>query len=80
MKYILPLLLLYSCSQVSINKDSTLDDEVSVQSALNHIRISYMKGCVDTFKELQLPISFELCRDKAQIHEKEVRALMDIVP
>lgn len=79
MKYLLPLIFLYSCSQVS-TKHSTAKDEVTVDTALDHIRSSYMKGCVDTYVEMKMPVSFELCRDRAKLHESEVKEIIDYVP
>lgn len=70
------LLFLYSCSQVSLQKQPP-SDLVSVDATLNHIFASYMKGCVDAFSQLKVPISFENCRDKAQEHKKEVQKFLD---
>jgi hypothetical protein len=50
---------------------------VSVDATLNHIFASYMKGCVDAFQELKVPISFENCRDKAKLHKNEVQEILD---
>jgi len=73
------LLFLYSCSQVSSRKPS-LHEPVDVEIALDHIKASYMRGCVEAFKELNVPISFENCRDKAEFHQNEVREIMDQLP
>lgn len=49
---------------------------VSIATALDHIRSSYLKGCVDAFKKLSIPTSFEHCRDKAKEHEQEVISIL----
>ena len=71
------ILFLYGCSQVSTQKPRDVEDLVSVDATLNHIFASYMKGCVDAFKELKVPISFENCRDKAKLHKNEVQEILD---
>lgn len=71
------LFFLYSCSQVSTRPTPPPErDQVSVDTALDHIRSSYLKGCVDAFKELKIPASFEHCRDKAKEHEEEVLSIL----
>ena len=72
---LLLFLFLYSCSQVS-KRPTIPDDRISVQTALDHIRSSYLKGCVDAWKDLGFPVSFEICRDQAILHEKEVRGIL----
>jgi len=69
------LLFLYSCSQVSVRQEP-LSDFVTVDTALDHLRASYMKGCVDAAKELKRSGTFVNCRDKAQLHYDEVKTLM----
>lgn len=71
------ILFLYGCSQVSTQKPRDVSDLVSVDATLNHILSSYMKGCVDAFTELKVPVSFENCRDKAKLHKKEVQEILD---
>lgn len=70
------VLFLYGCSQVSVQKQPPTDD-VSVDVALNHIFASYLRGCVDAFKELKVPLSFEICRDKAKLHRTEILEMLD---
>ncbi|MBA2405071.1 MAG: hypothetical protein H0V66_09900 [Bdellovibrionales bacterium] len=78
---IIVLLFLYGCSQVPVTKPSPLEeDNVTVDTALMHIKASYLRGCVDAFKDMKLPISFETCRDKAQLHREEVQSIMDQLP
>lgn len=78
MRGIFLLLFLYSCSQVSTKREVVppLRDQVSVVTALDHIRSSYLKGCVDAFRELKIPASFEHCLDKAKQHEDEVLSIL----
>jgi hypothetical protein len=74
------LFFLYSCSQLSpVTRPPRPADEtlVSLESAYNHMRSSYLKGCVDALKEIGLPHSFDHCLDKAKWHEKEVRQIVD---
>lgn len=73
------VLFLYGCSQVSVKKQPPTDD-VSVAAALDHIFASYLRGCVDAFSELKVPISFEICRDKAKLHRIEIQEMIDQVP
>ena len=80
MKYLV-LILLYSCSQVSTRPPLPSEtDQVSLQATLNHIRASYLKGCVDVFRDIHLPIAFETCRERADIHVKEVQGIIDYTP
>jgi hypothetical protein len=73
------LFFLYSCSQVS-RKSPPHGDLVSVDAALDHIQASYLRGCVEAFKELGVPTSFEHCRDKAEDHQNEVRQIIEQTP
>lgn len=74
------LFFLYSCSQLSpVTRPPPPVDEtlVSLESAFDHMRSSYLKGCVDALKEIGLPLAFEHCLEKAKRHEKEVREIVD---
>jgi hypothetical protein len=73
------LFFLYSCSQVS-RKSPPHTELVSVGAALDHIQASYLRGCVEAFKELGMPASFEHCRDKAKDHQHEVREIIEQTP
>jgi hypothetical protein len=79
MKLILLLPLLYSCSQALTRQTSSPPPEgwVSGSSALQHAKISYMKGCVDAFKYLKIPSSFNYCRDQAENHEREIDLIIE---
>jgi hypothetical protein len=72
------LIILYSCSQLSPKKNHPYEEEtVSLGPVYDHLRSSYLKGCVDAYKTLKVPLAFETCRDKAIVHEKEVREIID---
>lgn len=77
MKYLFLIALIYSCSQVPKKKISPDQELIDLESAFDHIRSSYLKGCVDAFKHLKVPFSFTHCRDEAILHEKEVREIVD---
>jgi hypothetical protein len=65
------LIILYSCSQVSTKRPQT-EDLVSLATALDHAKASYLKGCVDAYQDLKIPKSFETCRDRAQLHREQI--------
>jgi hypothetical protein len=79
MKIVLLLPLIYSCSQVSTRTNLSPPTEgwVSGSSALEHAKISYMKGCVDAFKYLKIPSSFNYCREQAENHEREIDLIIE---
>ena len=71
---ILILMLMVSCSQVPVKKGEEL---VSVNVALDQAQASYMKGCVDGMKQLNIPIAFPGCRDKSLLHRQELDQIME---
>jgi hypothetical protein len=72
------LFILYSCSQLSPKNPAHNGVEtISLGPVYDHLRSSYLKGCVDAYKSLKVPLAFETCLDKAILHEKEVREIMD---
>lgn len=75
MKYISLLLILIGCAQVP--PKSNKDDLVSVDAALNHAQASYLKGCVDAFHDLKVPVAFVTCRDRSLEHRRELDSIMD---
>jgi len=77
MKSILIILLFftYSCSQVS-TRPAEDKDLVSVDAAIDHVRSSYLKGCVDAHHLLKIPQSFETCVMRAKEHEAEIRSIL----
>lgn len=68
------IFILYSCSQLS-PKEIHHDDMGA--AVYDHLRSSYLRGCVDAYKSLKVPLAFETCLDKAIHHEREVREIMD---
>ena len=86
MKHIyLTLLLIFfsSCSSLKSqsskkNHESNLhspeatEELVSLNSALNHIQASYLKGCVDALKKAKISFVFKACKDMSMLHRKEV--------
>jgi hypothetical protein len=79
MNKIFLLLLLISCSHTP---KPTYPPEglVTGETALEHIRVSYMKGCVDAFHSMKIPKVFEYCRDQAQKHKLEIEEIIEQVP
>ena len=74
MKKIIILLTLASCAQAPVKKGEEL---VSVNAALNQAHASYLKGCVDAYHDLKIPVAFPTCRDKSFIHRQELDSIMD---
>lgn len=73
MKIITLLLLLTACAHRPPEKGDNL---VSVNAALNHAQMSYLKGCVDAYRGLNIPAAFNRCRDMAHIHRQELDSFM----
>lgn len=81
MNKLLLFVLLYGCSQLSPKPQSTLEEgEVTVDTALDQARASYLKGCVDAFHELKIAPAFGQCMDKAILHREEIQGIMDQPP
>ncbi len=84
MKLLICALFLYGCSQLPKPKNSDAapieDHLITAQVALDHIQFSYLRGCVDAFKLLKIPASFETCRDKSKEHRKEVFEILQGPP
>ena len=53
---------------------------VTGEAALNHIKASYLLGCVEAFHELKIPKSFDHCRSKSEVHKTEIENLMNQTP
>jgi hypothetical protein len=75
MKPLFLLIFLVSCSQVPVKKRENL---VSVNAALNHAQASYLKGCVDAYRALNIPAAFARCRDSAHLHRQELDSFMGL--
>ncbi len=76
MKFIFFMMLIFSsCSNLKPSPE--VDDHfITVLTALDHAQMSYLKGCVDTHKELTNDGSFPKCRDKAKNHRKEIESII----
>ena len=68
-------LILSSCAHVSHEAES--EDLVSLTSALDQAQAPYLKGCVDAFHQIKVPMAFEGCRDKSLIHRRELDQIMN---
>lgn len=76
MKYILLSLLLISCASKS-TKPEYEKDLISVGSALDLARSSYIKGCVFQGKKYNPKVAhFPECVIKAKEHQKEIHSIM----
>lgn len=72
--YLIVFLLLAGCAQAPVKEQ---EDLVSVDVALDQAQASYLKGCVDTFHDLKIPLAFITCRDKSLEHRRELDSIMD---
>jgi hypothetical protein len=70
-------LMLVSCAQMPAHK--TYSDDVSLGAALDQAQMSYLRGCVEAFRSLQIGPSFEACRDKAKAHRLELNDMVDFI-
>jgi hypothetical protein len=75
MQHLFLILFIVACTQAPLKKDEEL---VSVNAAINHAQASYLKGCVDAYHQLKIPLAFPQCRDKAIIHRQEIESTMGL--
>lgn len=75
MKTFFLLLLVTACAHQPPKKGKEL---VSVNAALNHAQMSYLKGCVDAYRGLNIPAAFARCRDMAHLHRQELDSFMSL--
>lgn len=80
MNKIILLLLVTSCSHHASKPTYPPDGLVTAETALDHIKVSYMKGCVDAFHSMKVPKVFEYCRDQAQKHRLEIEETIEQAP
>ncbi len=73
---ILILLILVACAHRPPLADKK-DDLVHISSVMDQVQFSYMKGCVDAYKDLKLGPSFPDCREKAKAHRMEIKSIID---
>lgn len=67
-------LLIIACS--STKKDPQ-GDFVTVRTALDQAQMSYLRGCVESFKKLGMAPSFDHCREEAIAHRIELNSIME---
>lgn len=80
MNKFLILCLLMSCAHQKPLEEEPIDNMVTVRTALDQAQMSYLKGCVDTFRSLGMAASFESCREKAISHRFELDGIMEQEP
>lgn len=73
MKYLILLSLLISCAHKPPKDEDNL---VSVDTALMQAQASYLKGCVDALKALNVEQAFPGCRDKSVLHRQQIENFM----
>lgn len=77
MKIIFLLLLIVSSCAHRTPLSGKKDDLVQVALVMDQVQQSYMKGCVDAFKEFSLGPAFESCKVKAKDHRMEIQSILD---
>lgn len=73
MKFILVIIIFQGCA----HHEPRSEDLVSLGSALNQAKASYLKGCVQGMNEIGLPDAFLNCRIKSEDHLKELNEIMN---
>lgn len=78
MKYFLlsSLFFVISCATRPPLADKK-DDFVHVSTVMDQVQFSYMKGCVDAYKDLKLGPSFPSCKEKAIEHRNEIKSIIE---
>ena len=74
MKYIFLLSLLACATRPPITNHK--DELVHVSTVMDQVQFSYLKGCVDAYKELKLGPAFETCKVKAKDHRMEIQSIL----
>jgi hypothetical protein len=64
------------CSSMS-SRPKLESDVVSVQTALDHAQMSYLRGCVEGLKEYAKKGHFPFCKEKAKLHRHEIQSILD---
>lgn len=74
------LFVLISCASTKPPLSRSQGDLVHVSTVMEQVQFSYMKGCVDAHRELQLASAFETCRARAIDHRLEIKSILDQDP
>ncbi len=72
---ILILILMVSCASRS-PLTGKKDELVHVSMVMDQVQQSYMKGCVDAYKDIHLGPAFESCKVKAKDHRMEIESIL----
>lgn len=80
MKNLAILFLLLSCSQVPVKKQPVEEDLVTLRTALDQAQMSYLKACVEAFRDLKIAPTFDTCRERALVHRAELNQIMEQEP
>lgn len=83
MRFLVSILIVSSCSQLTTKKRSIVDEvkekNISKQTVLDLARSSYLRGCVDS-KNYWFPekdkAAFPKCLEMAQEHEKDIQFII----
>jgi hypothetical protein len=75
MKYFF-LLILISCAH-KIPLSNKQGDLVHVSTVMDQVQSSYLKGCMDAYKEMNLAPAFPTCKEKAKEHRAEIQSILD---
>jgi hypothetical protein len=75
MKYILLMTLLACAHRAPLAGKK--DELVHVSTVMDQVQFSYMKGCVDAYKDLKLGPSFPDCKVKAKAHREEIQSIIN---
>jgi hypothetical protein len=74
------ILLLQGCSLGQINltraNEKAENEDLSQESALEHIQQSYSLGCAEAYKSQKMKNFYEACNRKGAKHAQEVRKLL----
>ncbi len=75
------LFILVSCAHQSKKTEPKYySDQVSVRVALDQAQMSFLRGCVESFRTFKIKPSFETCREKAIQHRLEVQEILETEP
>lgn len=75
MKYFFLLSLIACATKHPITNHK--DELVHVSTVMDQVQLSYMKGCMDAYREIKLPEPIETCKVKAKDHRLEIQSILD---